>query len=200
MTKLSRTFLACAAMSFCASAALAVPSLIASNAPNTVSLTGQQSDTTGSPYSTVFATAAGFDVTRVEWWGYDLLRTAGANAFEVRLNNVLLSGSVGSDPAGSFVLKDSSGTDTDVVKYFIDLAPLQQALTSGLSTNLSIYNSSFDVEWYWQGGTGAASPGVGYRLFGEQGVTLPEPGSLALVALAGLALLGLGRAQRASAP
>jgi hypothetical protein len=195
---LSTRFLAGAVLALGLTTAQAVPILLASNAPDTISLSGQQSDTTGSPYATVFATPAGFDVTRVEWWGYDLLRMAGANAFEVRLNNVLLSGTVGSEAAGSFVVKDASGTDTDVVKYFIDLAPLQQTSTSGASTNLSIYNSSFDVEWYWQGGTGAASPGVAFRLFGDQGNVVPEPGSLVLVALAGLAALGLGRGRRAA--
>lgn len=184
--------LACFALS---GAAWSVPVLLAGIAPVANDLVGEQSDQAVppadrpvTPFNSVAAT-----VTSVQWWGYDLAGLGGPDAFVVSINGTPLTGTVS-------VLAAPPEIDggVDVSRYTLDLGSVFN-LAVGAAV-LSVVNDTDMVEWYWQAAVTplGAAPAYSFRVFGEPAmVTVPEPGALALVALA-LVALTAGRLRTAS--
>lgn len=174
------------------SAALAAPVLLDGKAPVASALAGDQSDQAVPPAVTNFSSVAA-TVTSVQWWGYDLAGLGGPDAFVVRINNTLLTGTVS-------VLAAPPEIDfgVEVSRYTLELGSAFN-LAAG-SAELSVVNDSDNVEWYWQSAVTpvGAAPAYSYSVFGERAaVTVPEPGALVLVALA-LVALKAGRLRKAA--
>jgi hypothetical protein len=153
--------------------------VFATNLPKTDDITANLlSDQSSGPSSVTFTAAAGYRLTRIEWWGFDAL-ASGTDAFEVTFNGATLGGTLGDLGEAAF---PNAASDAPKLKhYYLDVTT---DVVSAGSNVLSVFNESFDAQWLWQfGETGDFS----YRLTGEPpGVGMPEPTSLALV-LAALA-------------
>jgi hypothetical protein len=174
--------------------AYAVPTLLAGQNPYTAALNGTQSDDGSPPAKTQAFTVTKTNavVQSIVWWGF---RTdadpqhAGFDDFTVAINGNALSGN----------LSEASEPDLNgLSKYTLDLdVDLSLGSQSG-TLAISNFADSF-FAWWWQGinGSDGSLPSfpVSYQLLGtgDDGTTVPEPGSLALVAMAGLALLASRR-------
>lgn len=163
-------------------AATAAPVQLAGQAPYALDINGVQADAGTGSYQQAFTAPGNATLDKIVWWGYriDPLGSGDPDDFEVAIDGVAKTGSLTVEVAG---------TRQNFLKYTLDIA--DEALAAG--GTLSIVQNAPSFEWYWQG-TGAAayvdqSPfAVAYSLLGTAGDgTVPEPGSLALVGLAGLA-------------
>lgn len=151
------------------------------------------------PYSQSFTAPAGI-LESIVWWGYRLNEFSSnpppaSDDFTVTLGSAVQSGNLSKSVAATF-------GNVALIRYELDV--LDVALVPGAQT-LTVQSNSALFDWYWQG-VDAADPTVptsGFRaafnLLGTAPVinTNPEPGSLALVALAGLALLATRRSRPA---
>lgn len=167
-------------------AALAAPVLLDAKAPVADALAGEQSDQAVPPASrpvTPFSSVAAA-VTSVQWWGYDLAGLGGPDVFLVSINGTPLTGTV-----SALAAPPEINNGVAVARYTLELGSAFN-LAAGAAV-LSIVNDTDVVEWYWQSALTpvGAAPAYSYSLFGEPAnVTVPEPGALALVALALVAL------------
>jgi hypothetical protein len=151
-----------------------------------------RADATAGPVSQGIGAAAfqGYTVTRIEWWGFNLEDPA-VDVFELAFNGSALAGTFGVvETLAPFPVPNG---DISLVRYFFDLASTSVTTTALNTLSLqNVGNGRDPVEWYWQ--AAASGNGLSYRIFGDAPVVgVPEPGSLLLVALAGLALVGTRR-------
>jgi hypothetical protein len=130
---------------------------------------------------------------KIVWWGYRH-PSIDPNPYPGTVENfeVYLNGSV---VAGTLEIKRDSNnlpsTNQPLVQYIFDVA--DAPLTA---TEIGLVNMNEDVWWFWQGaGTDAAgAPLLAFSLEGTRnGGVVPEPGMLALLGLAGLAVRAASR-------
>ncbi len=130
---------------------------------------------------------------KIVWWGYRH-PSIDPNPYPGTVENfeVYLNGSV---VAGTLEIKRDSNnlpsTNQPLVQYIFDVA--DAPLTA---TEIGLVNMNEDVWWFWQGaGTDAAgAPLLAFSLEGTRnGGVVPEPGMLALLGLAGLAVRATSR-------
>jgi MYXO-CTERM domain-containing protein len=164
---------------------------VAGSAPVLTQLIGQQSDTGTPTLSLTTASFSGF-VSRVDWWGYDLLQPLGGSTddFVLMLGGQTLAGTLTRNVAAT--VSDAQLGDVQLFRYSLVLSGLE--FFDG-PQELGLSNQSFDAEWYWQGSSTLA-PTLAYAIFVDRDDDpdqVPEPGALAL-ALA--ALLGAGLVRR----
>ena len=151
------------------------------------SFSGVQADGATGSYAQVFPAQTGATLDKITWWGGHFQTPAGTNAFEVYLGSTLLSGSLTSDDVGAAQV---------TYQYTLDIADVVLAATD---TTLSLWNSSFDVEWAWQDAA-AANVTNGLTAFRLEGTpatpqNVPEPGVLGLFGCAAI-LLSLARRRK----
>ncbi len=184
--------LAAIALSACAGASSAA--VLAGFSPYGVALNGAEADPSATAYTQAFTAPSGATLDKIVWWGYRLNPTTPggpyADDFTVQLGAVTQTGTL-------TTAVESVISNVDLVRYTLDVT---DALLT--ATALTIVSNGLDFEWYWQSTDATVYPNadfrVAYNLLGTvPTATTPEPGSLALVALAGLALLAAQR-QRAA--
>ncbi len=166
----------------------AAPVQVLGFAPDTTALTGWEADA-NTPAMTVDVTVAGgWEVTRIEWWGYGLFIADPTDAFVVELGGTALPAPSGKQQVAT--IADPSLPDpVALYRYAIDLAP-GTYFGTGAPATLSILNDTFDMAWYWQGMAPGGNSDVAYAIFAAPPTAVPEPLSLALV-LAALAAAGI---------
>ena len=129
---------------------------------------------------------------KIVWWGYrnpayDPNPYPGTEeSFEVYLDGSVVAGNLTLDFGSNL-----PNTSRPLVRYTLDVA--DAPLTA---TEIALANMNDDVSWFWQGaGTDAAgAPLVAFSLEGTRnGGVVPEPGTLALLGLAGLAARAASR-------
>jgi hypothetical protein len=183
-----------AAIALCACAGASSAAVLAGFSPYGVALNGAEADPSATAYTQAFSAPSGATLDKIVWWGYRLNATSPggpyADDFTVQLGAVTQTGSL-------TTAVESVISTVDLVRYTLDVT---DALLT--ATSLSIVSNGLDFEWYWQA-TDASAFGnpdfrVAFNLLGTLPTsTTPEPGSLALVALAGLALLAAQRKRAA---
>ena len=141
---------------------------------------------TGSPYLQAIPALAGATLDKIVWWGFHgpLSMGESADVLEVLLNGTAVAGSL---------TKEADLTYAGLTRYTLDIADI--ALTA---TEIGVWNTSLDVEWIWSGAPGndtAGNPATAFRLEGTRATSVPEPTTLALLGLAGAALLRTRRAR-----
>jgi hypothetical protein len=179
-----------AAAALCAWAGASGASVLVGFSPYTGGLNGAAADPSNTAYTQAFSAPSGATLDKIVWWGYRGFTSPGgpyADDFTVNLGAVTQTGALTAD-------LEAVISGVDLIRYTLDVA--DAALTA---TALTIVSNGPDFEWNWQSTDGSAlgNPDyrVAFRLEGTlpTGGTTPEPGSLALVALAGLALLAVQR-------
>ncbi len=148
----------------------------------------QQSDDNGTPiWTQSWPALSNATLDKIVWWGQ-----LGANSLpgatetmEVFLGGVKLTGTLTTSP---YVFSPGS----TITMYTLDIPDV--ALTA---TELGIWNTNLDAEWFWFGAAGENAPGVAATAFRLEGKTdngtVPEPGALALLGLAGAGLFAARR-------
>lgn len=157
----------------------------------TTDATGQSANLSGDPLLVQAIPSLGsVTLDKINWWGYrDPVNDpfpAEVENFEVYLNGSVVAGLLSSSTVGSL-----PNTSRSLVKYTLDVA--DAPLTA---TEIGVMNVNDFVSWFWQGaGTDAAgAPLVAFSLEGTRnGGVVPEPGVLALLGLAGLAVRAASR-------
>ncbi len=178
-----------AAVALCAWAGASSAAVLAGFSPYGTALNGAEADTSTAAYSQAFSAPSGATLDKIVWWGYRLNEAAGgprADDFTVQLGAVTQTGAL-------TTAVESVISTVDLVRYTLDVTD-----TLLTATTLTIVSNALDFEWYWQStdATVFGNPDyrVAFNLLGSLPTgTTPEPGSLALVALAGLALLAAQR-------
>jgi hypothetical protein len=184
-----KTFVSAATVTACAFMACtgaAQAAVLVGTGPYLAAINGTQNDQSTSPLAPLTFTApANATLQEIVWWGYRLNSAPGgpyADDFTVTLNALTQTGTL------STAVEATLG-GIDLVRYTLDVADV--ALTA---SSISVFSNALDFEWYWQGSSSAPDSSPNFRpafnLVGTVNTTtVPEPGSLALVALAGLALM-----------
>lgn len=153
--------------------------------------TGLSANLSGDPLSTQIIPSLGSaTLDKINWWGYrdpfnDPFPTE-VESFEVYLNGSVVAGVLSSSVVGSL-----PNTNRSLLKYTLDVtdAPLT-------ATEIGVTNVNDFVGWFWQGAgvDAAGAPLVAFSLEGTRnGGVVPEPGMLAMLGLAGLALRAASR-------
>ena len=129
---------------------------------------------------------------KIVWWGYrnpayDPNPYPGTvESFEVYLDGSVVAGNLTLDFGSNL-----PNTSRPLVRYTLDVA--DAPLTA---TEIALANMNDDVSWFWQGAglDAAGAPLLAFSLEGTRnGGVVPEPGMLALLGLAGLALQAASR-------
>lgn len=157
----------------------------------TVDATGFSANLSGDPLLLQAIPSLGnVTLDKINWWGYrDPVNDpfpAEVESFEVYLNGSVVAGVLSSSVIGSL-----PSTNRSLLKYTLDVA--DAPLTA---TELGVMNVNDFVGWFWQGsGADPATTGlVAFSLEGTRnGGVVPEPGMLAMLGLAGLALRAASR-------
>lgn len=129
---------------------------------------------------------------KIVWWGYrnpayDPNPYPGTvESFEVYLDGSVVAGNLSLDFGSNL-----PNTSRPLVRYILEVAgaPLT-------ATEIGLANMNEDVSWFWQGaGVDAnGAPLLAFSLEGTRnGGVVPEPGTLALLGLAGLAARAASR-------
>lgn len=157
----------------------------------TVDATGLSANLSGDPLLTQTIPSLGsVTLDKINWWGYrDPVNDpfpAEVESFEVYLNGSVVAGVLSSSVVGSL-----PNTSRSLLKYTLDVtdAPLT-------ATEIGVTNVNDFVGWFWQGAgvDAAGAPLVAFSLEGTRnGGVVPEPGMLAMLGLAGLALRAASR-------
>jgi len=157
----------------------------------TADATGFSANLSGDPLLTQTIPSLGSaTLDKINWWGYrDPVNDpfpAEVESFEVYLNGSVVAGVLSSSVVGSL-----PNTNRSLLKYTLDVA--DAPLTA---TEIGVMNVNDFVGWFWQGsGADPATTGlVAFSLEGTRnGGVVPEPGMLAMLGLAGLALRAASR-------
>lgn len=129
---------------------------------------------------------------KIVWWGYrnpayDPNPYPGTvESFEVYLDGSVVAGNLSLDFGSNL-----PNTSRPLVRYTLDVA--DAPLTA---TEIALANMNDDVSWFWQGAglDAAGAPLLAFSLEGTRnGGVVPEPGTLALLGLAGLAARAASR-------
>ena len=129
---------------------------------------------------------------KIVWWGYrnpayDPNPYPGTvESFEVYLDGSVVAGNLTLDFGSNL-----PNTSRPLVRYTLDVA--DAPLTA---TEIALANMNDDVSWFWQGAglDAAGAPLLAFSLEGTRnGGVVPEPGTLALLGLAGLAARAASR-------
>ena len=129
---------------------------------------------------------------KIVWWGYrnpayDPNPYPGTvESFEVYLDGSVVAGNLTLDFGSNL-----PNTSRPLVRYTLDVA--DAPLTA---TEIALANMNDDVSWFWQGAglDAAGAPLLAFSLEGTRnGGVVPEPGMLALLGLAGLAVRAASR-------
>ena len=129
---------------------------------------------------------------KIVWWGYrnpayDPNPYPGTvESFEVYLDGSVVAGNLTLDFGSNL-----PNTSRPLVRYTLDVA--DAPLTA---TEIALANMKDDVSWFWQGAglDAAGAPLLAFSLEGTRnGGVVPEPGTLALLGLAGLAARAASR-------
>lgn len=129
---------------------------------------------------------------KIVWWGYrnpayDPNPYPGTvESFEVYLDGSVVAGNLTLDFGSNL-----PNTSRPLVRYTLDVA--DAPLTA---TEIALANMNDDVSWFWQGAglDAAGAPLLAFSLEGTRnGGVVPEPGMLALLGLAGLAVRATSR-------
>ncbi|WP_442771169.1 PEP-CTERM sorting domain-containing protein [Zoogloea ramigera] len=129
---------------------------------------------------------------KIVWWGYrnpayDPNPYPGTvESFEVYLDGSVVAGNLTLDFGSNL-----PNTSRPLVRYTLDVA--DAPLTT---TEIALANMNDDVSWFWQGAglDAAGAPLLAFSLEGTRnGGVVPEPGTLALLGLAGLAARAASR-------
>ena len=129
---------------------------------------------------------------KIVWWGYrnpayDPNPYPGTvESFEVYLDGSVVAGNLTLDFGSNL-----PNTSRPLVRYTLDVA--DAPLTA---TEIALANMNDDVSWFWQGAglDAAGAPLLAFSLEGTRnGGVVPEPGTLALLGLAGLAVRAASR-------
>lgn len=160
----------------CVVPAGASAALLFERAPASVAY-GIQSDASTGPLQQSLALGPSM-VERIIWWGFHGANSLGPDqdAFEVYLDGQLMG--------GSLVSSDIDGLTRHVLE-------LSAAVAS--PTKLTLWNNSFDVEWFWQSGAVGDDVNAAFALEGEVLAAVPEP---ATVAVLGIGILAAAAARR----
>jgi hypothetical protein len=189
------SFKSLVAIAACACAGASSAAVLAGFSPYGDALNGVEVDDPIliGPFTQAFSAPGGATLDKIVWWGYRLEEASGgphADDFTVKLGTVTQTGSL-------TTAVESVITNVDLIRYTLDVT---DALLT--DTSLSIVSNGLDFAWYWQAADASAFGNPDFRVaFNLLGTvptaTTPEPGSLALVALAGLALLAAQRKRAA---
>ena len=129
---------------------------------------------------------------KIVWWGYrnpayDPNPYPGTvESFEVYLDGSVVAGNLTLDFGSNL-----PNTSRPLVRYTLDVA--DAPLTA---TEIALANMNDDVSWFWLGAglDAAGAPLLAFSLEGTRnGGVVPEPGTLALLGLAGLAARAASR-------
>lgn len=141
-----------------------------------------------------FSLGGAVDVTSIAWWGTE---AAGGGSFSVRVASTL-NGLLSASALGGTV---ASATDSDQRALRRFELTLGSALGLGGGTHyLAIGYENASSEWYWTAGNNGDSVSyysdaqdwseddvdLSFEVVGERRQTVPEPGILALLGLAGI--------------
>lgn len=160
--------------------ALAAPVELAGLAPSDTSVLDGLSvyPSGGGALSQAFNLSVDATLEAIVWWGYrlDPLASGAPDVFEIDIDGVVKTGSL------------STATDGALVKYTLDIA--DETVTAGTAVLTLLNNNGDEFEWYWQCAASSACSGVAFSLIGTPAASpVPTPGTLPLLALAGLSLL-----------
>lgn len=152
--------------------------------PPVSGLNGEQVDAAAGPLPQAFTSSVSGTIESIVWWGFHGENSEGADFdnFLVLLNGEDQTG----DQTGDLTkTEDQNG----LTRYELDI--VDSPLIAGNLGELDILNDSEDVEWFWQ----YSSTERAWLAFSLQG-TVPEPNSMALVALAGFAWVAVRRQRK----
>lgn len=147
---------------------------------------GVQSDlATDPPYSQAIGNLSGKTLQTVVWWGTFVGTPANSGLFSVYIGNDFTTARLLSGSPIQITPYPPDPNDQTPQQYEFDVDEL---LTAN-DTRLFIRYAADDAEWYWlYAAVGATNGLTAFRLSGTDPQSVPEPGVLALLGLAALAL------------
>ena len=142
-------------------------------------------------FSVVDQSFVGYKITRIEWWGFDLAPPL-ENVFILAVNEVERSNAVPMIVSSTEFGLNEDDEPIFLDRYSFDVTTFNVVARASNLNSLGVGNIDQGAEWYWQYAAGGSdiNPVLAFQVFGEevQGA-VPEPSSLLLVALAGMALV-----------